>query len=188
MAEDDLIIYYFDGTNGCDQCNLLTGYSFDEPTPPHPYCDCPVECIDMETEGSCHFELRDVEWDETYDEIVKESYSAEECSWSEQDISFSVDAREVNNLSSELEAAARDAGWSPPDAETITIAYTVPKRLQGYEYEYVMYDYYANVQAAWYLVCEIDGNVSAQQVDVEYGDYYSIFDGEITITYTWSCD
>lgn len=34
--------YYFDGSDGCDICDAMTGYYDDEPERPHPNCNCPI--------------------------------------------------------------------------------------------------------------------------------------------------
>lgn len=190
MAEDDLTIFYFDGTDGCDFCNLLTGYTFAPEFRPHPNCDCPIECIDMETEGDCHFELRDVEWDEAHDEVVRSYPNDYVCLDDDSDLTDELDASayENNNLSDELEEAARAAGWSPPEVETITIGLTIPARTRSYEVEQTSMFYHADVEAMRVLVCDVGGYVSVKEVDMEFGDYSSVYDIERDILSTESCD
>jgi len=187
MADDDLIIYYFDGEDGCDLCNVLTGYSFDDALQPHPECDCVVECIDMATEGDCYFELRDAEWAETYDEIVDESTHRVPCHAWEHDIEFEMAVVEVNNLSSELEELAANSGWAPPDAENTAISYTVPSFTDYYVTEMTMKYYYADIEATLYMVCELEGNTSEMEIETEYGDYCCIYSFENELTDTDSC-
>ncbi|MEK6325518.1 MAG: hypothetical protein AABN33_28080 [Acidobacteriota bacterium] len=34
--------YYFDSTGGCELCDAMEGWYDDEPSPPHPNCDCTI--------------------------------------------------------------------------------------------------------------------------------------------------
>jgi hypothetical protein len=190
VADDDLIIYYFDGTNGCEICNLLTGYTFDKEIRPHPNCDCPVETIDMETVGSCHFDLRGAVYVETYEEVVYMDAFPFRCFDEDIDASSSVGTSGslTNNLSDALEAAAREAGWAPPDIARIHVAITIPANTQSYVAEQTTTIYHADIEATWFLVCEIDGHVSERELTQEFGDFTSVFDIESVLVSTEPCE
>lgn len=35
-------IYFFDGRDSCERCQAVTGFTFQVPKRPHPYCDCVI--------------------------------------------------------------------------------------------------------------------------------------------------
>jgi hypothetical protein len=35
-------VYFFDGTSGCERCKGVHGVYDNQPTRPHPHCDCPI--------------------------------------------------------------------------------------------------------------------------------------------------
>jgi hypothetical protein len=178
-AQDDLIIYYFDGSQGCDICNLLTGYTFDKEFRPHPHCDCPIESLDMETIGDCTFELRGAVYVETYDQI-ENSYTQENRPCLEEDLEltnlYDPEDYATNNLSSELEDAAEAAGWISPEDEEIVDSITIPANTGVYTVKETVGIYHADIEATWHLVCKVEDHVSAMALDKEYGDYTTIYD------------
>ena len=40
-------LYFFNGSEGCDRCQALTGYYVEKPSRPHDHCDCFVERVEV---------------------------------------------------------------------------------------------------------------------------------------------
>ena len=61
--------YYFDASDGCERCEAMEGYYDEEPTPPHPNCDCEIteeeDDIDTADVGDFTIEVDDVVRDDS---------------------------------------------------------------------------------------------------------------------------
>ncbi|MCP4049469.1 MAG: hypothetical protein GY730_02025 [bacterium] len=52
MSDGIIGLYYFDGEDGCDSCQSMTGYYDDRVDPPHENCDCEQEMIFLDEDSS----------------------------------------------------------------------------------------------------------------------------------------
>lgn len=55
---ESIPFFYFDGDEGCDECEAMTGYYSEEPSRPHENCDCEIMAafLEGETEFREHME------------------------------------------------------------------------------------------------------------------------------------
>ena len=120
MADDQG--YYFDGSDGCDRCDAMTGFYVDKPDGPHLYCNCPVELV----EADAIYELRNVTWSE-HSYLVEMEDDSDNCGEATANvvpITFSADIEE--NFDEGLREAAEAAGWTEPEEEALWAEFTVP--------------------------------------------------------------
>jgi hypothetical protein len=120
MADDEA--YYFDGSNGCDRCEGMSGFYIDQPDGPHPFCNCPVEHV----EADAIYELRNVHWEE-HSFLIEIEDETDNCGEENETVAQLVIAEDIEEGFDEgLREAAEEAGWTEPEVEALWAQYTVP--------------------------------------------------------------
>lgn len=160
-----LTVFHFDGSDGCDACVAMTGYSLEEPERPHPNCTCGI----TEQELPCELEYDNVWIDEYGYEEYGPVFSVTTCGFKDPSnarLEF-VPWEEVI-ISQSLFEAAVGAGWRIPEVNTMPGMATVPPGVEA-TIRVVYKRYVADISADVTAICEVDGETIEQELEREEG-------------------
>jgi hypothetical protein len=163
-----ITIYYFEGSGGCERCQSATMYSFEEPDPPHPYCQCPIEEVDANLDDF-DIEYRNVLVLDDVDEVTRTEI-LDNCEGNaDVTLVYELEEEEVEDIPDGL-AEAAGGEWSVPETEESEGEVDVP---EGYyaEVEIGVYRYVVDLLADVYLVGTYEGETFEVELEPEEGHY-----------------
>jgi hypothetical protein len=125
-VDDEISVFFFDGSDGCEICSAMTGYSIDvEPEPPHPECSCPITPVEVDGD----FEYRNVSTSSHEIEVERSGGSFDNCgSDTPQSIAIPVDSYASMEGPEELIAAAE---VELPQGECFELELEMPANTYG---------------------------------------------------------
>ena len=119
--------YYFDGSEGCDQCDGMTGYYLDEPEGPHDGCNCPIQSVSADLS----YEFRSVTWQQGSVHLERED-DYDNCESDEESYNGILLDEEVEEaFDTGLREAAEAAGWAEPATQDLNASFQMPPHTMG---------------------------------------------------------
>jgi hypothetical protein len=145
-----------------------TGYSFEEPEPPHPYCECPIEEVEADLDDF-EIEYRNVLVLDIVDEVT-DTDILDNCEGEgPETYVYELEEDEEADISDGL-AEAAEGEWSAPETVGEGGEIDVPP---GYfaEVEVGYYRYVVDILADVYMVGSYEGETFEVELEPEEGHY-----------------
>jgi len=191
-------LYYFDGESGCDRCVATTGYYLASiPPRPHPYCVCSVTLLDALSsrlpfwahgdlrDGTCQLLILNVQWGTNTTSTVTSHRYINHGSYSTP-TGGGAAPNVVQQWDPGLEAAAKQAGWSPPAIQSLRYAFTIPpNRVAIWEVE--VERAVQHIQGDLYLSCQdgySDGRMAKPNTFKKVGVLHGRYAVNVNVSHT----
>ena len=160
----DLELYYWDGSEGCDLCQANTGYSVEEPTPPHPHCNCLISQVTAQQESECYVELRNLQIDSQIDTTSYGPDELDNCDGDHELVRFAATTSDDDSedFDAGVRQLAESEGWVKPPVETYrSESFTIPPHRVGVV-QVEIDSYVADFEADEWMVCKAGGKVVSE--------------------------
>ena len=178
-------VYYFDGSDGCDRCAALTGYTLGElPERPHEACDCTIEEYALD---DCDLVFKNLSISQD-DSVSERSVWFESCDFDGGSVRRDVAADEVDHLNGLGDALAEEYGL--PTESSLEVEIELPD--DGRVFGSAVIDVtrtMVTVEAEEWLSCTLpSGETLEVNTQAKRAGYYALnTDVEVSTVDTTAC-